>query len=106
MVLSLCGKEYNKCEREESPPQRGVGGITKGQAATCVLSDGKRASVSRLCFCLAFRPYLYLCLDFSPLLPGAVYPCGGWEIECQIANDRPHGLELLAKNLSPRRFNP
>ena len=32
MVLSLCRREYNKCEREESLPQRGVGGITKGQS--------------------------------------------------------------------------
>ena len=44
MVLSLCRKEYNKCEREESQglPQRGVGGITKGTAVTCILSYGKK----------------------------------------------------------------
>jgi hypothetical protein len=42
MVLSLCGRDYNKSQREESPPQRGVGGITKGQAVTYTLSDGKK----------------------------------------------------------------
>ena len=35
-------KEYNKSEREKSPPQRGVGGITKGPAVTYTLSDGKK----------------------------------------------------------------
>jgi len=42
MVLSLCGREYNKREREESPPQRGAGDITKGRSVTYTLSDGKK----------------------------------------------------------------
>jgi hypothetical protein len=42
MVLSLCRREYNKSEREKSPPERGVSGITKGQSATYTLSDGKK----------------------------------------------------------------
>jgi hypothetical protein len=42
MVLSLCGREYNKCEREKSPPGRGVSGITKGAAVTYTFSDGKK----------------------------------------------------------------
>lgn len=42
MALSLCGREYTKREREESPLQRGVGGVTKGQAVTYTLSDGKK----------------------------------------------------------------
>ena len=42
MVLSLSGREYNKREREESRSQRGVGGITKGQAVTYTLSDGTK----------------------------------------------------------------
>lgn len=42
MVLYLCRREYNKCEREESPLQRGIGGITKGNAVTYTLSDGKK----------------------------------------------------------------
>ena len=37
-----CKEEYKKSEREKSPPQRGVGGITKGQAVTYTLSDGKQ----------------------------------------------------------------
>jgi hypothetical protein len=42
MFLSLCRREYNKCEREESPPERGVGGITKCNAVIYTLSDGKK----------------------------------------------------------------
>ena len=34
--------EYNKREREESLPQRGVGGIVKGNSVTYTLSDGKK----------------------------------------------------------------
>ena len=30
------------CERDERPLQRGVGGITKGDAVTYMLSDGKK----------------------------------------------------------------
>ena len=42
MVLSLCGKEYTKREREKSPPQRGGVGIVKGQSVTYTLTDGKK----------------------------------------------------------------
>lgn len=41
IVLPLCTKGYIECEREEKP-QRGVGGITKGQVVTYTLSDGKK----------------------------------------------------------------
>ncbi len=38
-----CTEEYNKTESEKSPPQRGVGGIVKGNSVTYTLSDGKKS---------------------------------------------------------------
>lgn len=38
----LSRREYNKCEREESLPQRGIGGITKGNVETYTLRNGRK----------------------------------------------------------------
>jgi len=42
MALLLSPQEYIKWEEEESQSLQGVGGVTKGQAVTYTLSDGKK----------------------------------------------------------------